>query len=219
MTADPTPRDAALERLSALADGELDAMATAEACAMWRDHATVRMTWHRYQLIGDVLRSEDLVLHAARDAAFLDGLRARLSAEPTVLAPQALVEREQQDESRQVANGTQALRRRRWTWMAPTAVAAGFVAVAGVLVVLRDPGPTASASPTMLAGAGLRAPSGALVPAAAISFGQQVGTGGSVVRDPRLDRYLAAHKEFAGNSALGLSSMYLRSASVEVPAR
>jgi sigma-E factor negative regulatory protein RseA len=36
-----------------------------------------------------------------------------------------------------------------------------------------------------------------------------------LIRDTRLDRYLAAHKQFAGSSALGVPSVFLRSATVD----
>jgi sigma-E factor negative regulatory protein RseA len=221
MTADPSHRDAAFERLSALADGELDEAATAQACAMWRDDASLRVTWHRYQLIGDVLRSDDLVSTGTKDSAFLSALRARLADEPVVLAPQALVAELEAVDERQQANGARVLRRRRWTWIAPSAVAAGFVAVAGVMVVLRNPAPGGVPPVPTLAttGPGLRMTAPGLLPASAMMFGPRAATGGAVIRDPRLDRYLAAHKEFAGSPALGLSPMYLRSASVEVPSR
>ena len=45
------------------------------------------------------------------------------------------------------------------------------------------------------------------------------GKTGQVIRDARLDRYLAAHKQFAGSSALGVPSAYLRNATAEVPGR
>jgi sigma-E factor negative regulatory protein RseA len=35
---------------------------------------------------------------------------------------------------------------------------------------------------------------------------------GKLIRDARLDRYLAAHKQFAGSSALGVPSGFLRNA-------
>src|SRR5688500_8447097 len=79
----------ALENLSALTDGELDSAAAARACARWRDDPSQRSAWHAYQLIGDVLRSDDLASTARRDAAFLAALRTRLAAEPVVLAPEA----------------------------------------------------------------------------------------------------------------------------------
>ena len=73
---------AALERLSALVDGELEADATARACGHWRESGEARSSWHAYHVIGDVLRSEDLACDPARDAGFLEAFRARLKDEP-----------------------------------------------------------------------------------------------------------------------------------------
>jgi sigma-E factor negative regulatory protein RseA len=42
---------------------------------------------------------------------------------------------------------------------------------------------------------------------------------GKLIRDSRLDRYLEAHKQFAGTSALGVPSAFLRSATLDSPAR
>ena len=42
---------------------------------------------------------------------------------------------------------------------------------------------------------------------------------GSVIRDPQLDRYLLAHKQFSGSSVLGAPSGFLRNAAVEFAAR
>ena len=77
--------------LSALTDGEADAQATAGACTAWREEPAARAVWHQYQLIGDVLRSSELASPAARDAVFLSAVRARLAAEPVVLAPASLL--------------------------------------------------------------------------------------------------------------------------------
>ena len=46
--------------LSALADGDATDGEAARAFQAWRDDAGARAAWHSYQLIGDVLRSEDL---------------------------------------------------------------------------------------------------------------------------------------------------------------
>jgi len=40
-----------------------------------------------------------------------------------------------------------------------------------------------------------------------------------VFRDAQLERYLEAHKQFAGTSALGVPSAFLRSATVDSAAR
>ncbi len=120
MHAEPDQRPAALSAeaqtrmwLSACADGQADALD--RACQLWRDDAQARQTWHRYHLIGDVMRSEELATSPAHDAAFLLGLRQRLAAEPVVLAPAA----------------------RRPAWRLPAAMAASFVLVAGTFMVAR----------------------------------------------------------------------------------
>ncbi|MDE2275926.1 MAG: sigma-E factor negative regulatory protein, partial [Burkholderiales bacterium] len=113
--------------LSALADGEGGAAAVDRACRGWRDDASARQKWHAYHLIGDVLRSDELAAPRGRDAAFLGALRQRLAAEPVVLAPAPAV-------------------RRRQPWLVPAAMAAGFAAVAGVLVLART-GPAAGLAP------------------------------------------------------------------------
>jgi sigma-E factor negative regulatory protein RseA len=42
---------------------------------------------------------------------------------------------------------------------------------------------------------------------------------GQLVRDARLQRYLAAHKQFGGSSALGVPSGFLRAATSQPPER
>jgi len=189
---------AALERLSALVDGELDGDAAAQACSHWRDSDAARSSWHAYHLIGDVLRSEDLASDSTQDAGFLEAFRARLKDEPVVLAPRPL------ERAAPVA-----ARGRRWAWMAPSAVAASFVAVAGIVMLTRGPG-TAADVPS---GSSLAQVTPAEQPVmAAATEPQALVATGKVIRDARLDRYLAAHKQFAGSSALGVPSGFLRNA-------
>jgi sigma-E factor negative regulatory protein RseA len=211
---------AARERLSALVDGELEANVVAQACTAWRDDAEQRSTWHAYQLIGDVLRSDDLAGEPGRDVAFLSALRGRLAAEPVVLAPQPI---EVAASSKRAVPG---VRSRGWTWIGASAAAAGFVAVAGVLVMTRSPG----VSPASPGGApdsiALSAPPAAHPTPAAVVQATNTATepqalvaNGKLIRDARLDRYLAAHKQFAGTSALGVPSGFLRSATAEAADR
>lgn len=164
--------------LSALADG--DAQAADPACAGWRDDAEARRTWHAYQLIGDVMRSDDLARPAARDADFLAGLRERLAAEPVVLAPAPVPAR------------------RRQHWLLPVAAAAGFVVVAGVLVVARVSQPGAEA----LAGLAKATDTAPMV----------------LVRDERLDEYLRAHQAARGGVAVAAPGGALRRVEMTVPA-
>ena len=220
MSADDETGAAALEHLSALVDGELDVGAVAGACARWRESVASRQSWHAYQLIGDVLRSEDLASDPVRDAAFMVALSARLAEEPVVLAPQALVSTPSDPApALNVANGAPVGRR---AWLVPSSVAAGFLLVAGALLVTRTPDTSAGRSQGVpLAGAVSAGAQMALAPAASAAARdpQTAMANGSLIRDARLDRYLAAHNQFAGTSALGVPSGFLRSATVSGPDR
>jgi len=212
---------AARERLSALVDGELEANVVAQACLTWRDAAEQRSTWHAYQLIGDVLRSDDLASEASRDLAFVNALRSRLAAEPVVLAPQSI----------EIPTPTEDVmlhgRTRGWTWVGASAVAAGFVAVAGLLVLTRTPGvplaPSGGGSSDNIAltapPAIQQAPAAVVQATNTVTEPQALVANGKLIRDARLDRYLAAHKQFAGTSALGVPSGFLRSATADAAER
>lgn len=176
------------EPLSALADG--DPQAVAAACSAWRDDAAARRAWHSYHLIGDVMRSDELAARPGHDAAFLAGVRARLAAEPVVLAPQAV---------------TPAARRRQG-WLLPAAAAAGVAVVAGVLVVTRVGAPGA-------------APDGPVVATAPGASAQQLQTvsidGQAMLRDPRLEELVRQHHASRGGIAVPLPGA-LRPQSVSV---
>lgn len=164
------------QSLSALMDGRPDGAGLDGACSAWRAESRARECWHTYHLIGDVLRSDELAVRPARDEAFLAGLRERLASEPVPLAP--------------------SLERGRWRQrlVAPVAVAAGFVAVAGALVVLRVVQPEAADGVPIAANAG----------AEAMAHGQ-------LVRDARLDRYLAAHRRVSHGAAVQVPGAVVRS--------
>jgi sigma-E factor negative regulatory protein RseA len=123
---DPSAQADRREALSALMDGQ--STEADMACRAWRDDAGARADWHAYHLIGELMRSDDVRCAAQHDARFLAGLRERLAAEPVMLAPPAPVVPARQSPWRRA-------------WVAPMAVAAGFVAVAGVLVVTRVAAP------------------------------------------------------------------------------
>jgi len=162
-------------QLSALMDGEHGPDDLSAVCQAWRSDEGLRRDWHAYHLIGDVLRSQDLAAPAAHDAAFLSALRLRLADEPVPLAPAPLVK---------PADPPLARRRRQWL-VAPVAVAAGFVAVAGVLVVLRN---QEAVSPAPAAGVLATAPAEASDP----------------VRDARLASYLRAHRQLSNAGAMAV---------------
>lgn len=166
--------------LSLAMDGDPGALDA--ALRAYASDPDARADWHAWHLIGDVLRSSDSASTPARDAAFVARLRERLADEPARLA--------------RAAPARPLVRQR---WMAGAAVAAGFVAVAGVMVAMR--GSPGTSAPT-LAGLGASAPG---------------GSGGAemvLVRNADLDRYLAAHRQYAPMSTLAAPGGFVRSADV-----
>ena len=193
--------------ISALVDG--DTAAVEGACAAWRDDRAARERWHAYHLIGDALRSDELAARPAHDVEFLASLRARLADEPVppALAPKLPV-------------------RARHSWLAPTALAAGFVAVAGMLVLTRLSAPEApearetretreareatgpvlavAPAPSTVVGMSGSAIGGTGVTLAAAGSAQQLLVQGGLIRDARLDSYLRAHREALGSTPVAL---------------
>jgi sigma-E factor negative regulatory protein RseA len=218
---------ALLERLSALADGEVDASVASSTCASWRTQSQARATWHAYHLIGDVLRSEDLAADPARDTAFVRALRARMLQEPVVVAFDDAAEPFAEDAAS--ADAVVVAPHRGWRWKAVSAVAAGFVAVVGGVIATRpvDPGsaaPSVALAPRAAAPAALgpsaegRDPNVLAASERIFAPGAVASANGRIIRDARLDGYLAAHKQFVGSSALGVPSAFLRSVTLEAPA-
>lgn len=198
--------DAVHQALSVLMDGEADAQAALAACAAWRDQPSARQAWHAWHVGGDVLRSENLACAPGRDEAFLDRLRVRLAEEPVVLSPQPSVATYGQA---RVA----AQRRRRWA--GAMAVAAGFVVVAGALVVLRAPSDPAGGGP-LLAQGGATATPVAATSSPALVKPQMVVASRQLIRDARLDQYLAAHKQ---QSVFGVPAGFMLDAPMQAPVR
>lgn len=182
------------EWLSALADGEVDAVQP--GCDAWRRDPAARAVWHEWHLIGDVMRSEDLAQAAGRDAAFLARLRERLADEPVPLAPtpSPMTAVAPTDAASRFA----ALRRRQ-AWLAPAAVAAGFMVVAGALLVVQV---TQTEAP--LAGAPIASgPQGGgllAVRAGAPAMPVAPVMDSQFIRDAQIDRLLEAHRGALGGS-------------------
>jgi len=188
----PSPREQRDDEwvaLSSLADGEAASDAQDRCLALWAEQAAARERWRHYQLIGDVLRSDELAREGVHDAAFLAAVRARLAREPVVLRPTHL-----------------AVARRLRAWATPLAAAAGVAAVAGVVVMMR-------AVPTPLDGAQVAAaPLGAVVASAPGQWvPSQQPVNGRLIRDARLDRYFAAHRQSGNGTALQMPGGVVRS--------
>jgi sigma-E factor negative regulatory protein RseA len=213
--------------LSALMDGQAGTGETQRCSAAWRDDPQMRSTWHAYHLIGDVLRSDELAGSPARDAALLAALRRRLADEPTVLAPAPVAA------SPAAAARHAAAAQRRRGWLMSGAVAAGFVAVAGVLVVSRMSTPEAAAPsllssnppallssnpPSLLAGNG-SAPSNLQRVGNAPAPSPTLVLDGQLIRDAHLDAYLRAHREMRSGAAAAVPGGAMRSVETIVPQR
>jgi sigma-E factor negative regulatory protein RseA len=187
------------QALSALMDG--DGSAADLALQTWGSDASARADWHAFHLIGELMRSDDVRCTPVYDARFLAGLRERLTREPVVLAPSA---RAREDVSAPSGQSRRA-------WVGPAAIAAGFVAVAGVMVLIRSGAPEGAVQDrsARLANQGA---------APAASAGAS-GSDGGLIRNVELDRYLAAHRQYSNSSALAAPGGLVRSTAVAAPGR
>lgn len=197
------------ERLSALADGQLqgDELAQALQFAAQDDG---QATWQLYHLVGDVLRSPELALHQHGNRSMVMRVREQLASEPMPgrlpeTAP--VVVQIARPETAVAANASVF----RWK------MSAGFASLAAVAAIgwssftgLQGTG--SSGAQLAVAPAPVQSP--APVVAVAGNEGQQV-----MIRDPRLDELLAAHKQFGSTSALQMPAGFLRNATFETPER
>lgn len=152
------------QALSDLADGRADAAGAGRISAAWAQQSEVRRDWHALHLIGDTLRSAELGQQAQSSADLLAGLRARLAAEPVPLRPRRLLD-----------------------WMAPLAVAAGFVALALFVPSLQGLLLPQVEQATLVQGGG-PPPLGQAFGAAGPSFVDAAGLQGAALDEPQLLR-------------------------------
>lgn len=213
------------ELLSALVDGELSGDALAQAVA-WAEEGEGHSNWQLYHLVGDVLRSPELAHHSQHD--LLSGLRAQLAQEPPLRLQSAPLEQLAVAQPPLTSAARSVVRDPvanaavfRWK------VAAGFASVAAVaalgwsLVAV----PADHASQLAQAPATLVAPTLQVAQRPAMSqastaaadsavIAVSTGNGNEVIlRDPRLDELLAAHRQFGSKAALQMPADFLRNAS------
>jgi sigma-E factor negative regulatory protein RseA len=189
------------EMISALADGQLRGDAFARGVEVAAGDPLALETWHTYHLIGDVLRSGECTVGMVPEA-FLSRVQSRLQQAQRIGAtatarfssgPAGPL----QDE-RPAANDASF----RWKVLAGfaslTAMAAiGWTMTAGPAGKPQESQIAASQRATVLAGT----------------------ERGVMIRDPKLDEFLAAHRQLGGASALQMPAGFLRSANFEGPAR
>lgn len=199
-----------LQWVSALADGQVQADALARVVASVGRSDRARAAWHSYHVIGEALRGNELG-DCRGDQIFMTRMRSRLervgaaSADDAlgpslVTAPVAVVAAVQ---ARSSANDSVMP----WKWVAVAATVAAVTLVGwNLLHVGAAPGSgvqlAGSAGPARLAS----------TPAATAE--PQV-----MLRDPRLDELLAAHRQYGGASALQTPAGFLRNATFEQPVR
>lgn len=190
--------DSRNEDISALADGRLDGEAFAAAVQAVCGDRDAMATWHAYHVIGDVLRSGEAA-YAAPAAPFLARLSERLAQEQ---CPRPGVDDDIRPIQVRPAANDGAFR---WKLVAGVASVAAVAAV-GWSVVAPGFGP---------ATAQLASASAPASPATVLAATGQ----GVMIRDPRLDELMAAHRQFGGASALQMPAGFLRNATFEGPAR
>lgn len=206
MSIDPKPNpEQQRAALSALMDG--DPEASDAACVAWRNDSAARSDWHAYHLIGDLMRSDEHRADAAHDARMLARLHEQLKKEPVVLAPLP-------------APATKfAQSRRARAWLMPTAIAAGIATVAGALVVAR----VADVAPADRAGLVAATPTPVPVVRAAMAEKPPVPLvvedAPMMLRSAELDRYLAAHRQYANGALQVAPGGVVRQAAVAAPGR
>ena len=185
------------ELISALADGQLAGDALMRGVELAAADTAARDAWHTYHLIGDVLRSSDLA-HAGASDRFVERLQLRLREEKvlvhagteSVIAP-----------VREAANDVSF----RWK------LVAGFASVAAVSAIAWS---VIGGAPAKTAD-GAQFASAPAAPAGTMLTSTQQGV---MIRDPRLDELLAAHRQLGG-AALVAPAGYLRNATFDGQAR
>lgn len=202
--------------VSALADGQLEGDALAQAIALATSQENARESWHAYHLIGDVLRSRELAV-SPTSSSFLLRFQQRLAQAPVMLA---VIEHEASRSAVIHAApvsrdfGVSAANASAYRWRLVAGVAS-LAAVATLVMNMAGPdedslGKVARSqaqTQSVVAVQATPATSGA-------SAGQMV-----MVRNAQLDALLAAHRQSGGASALQMPAGFLRNATHDVPAR
>lgn len=200
------------EQMSALADGQLHGSEFADAVEAATHDADARESWHLYHLVGDVLRSTELAA-CGHDRSFVSRLSERLQAEALprpVVSPQAAL-----PAGRRTADA--AGDEPAWRADRPAANASllRWKLVAGMASLAA----LGTLSWGLLGGAGQSPQGGSLAQLTAAPAATLVALPGAqtarMIRDPRLDELLAAHRQLGGATALQNSSGFLRNATFE----
>ena len=184
------------ELISALADGQLQGEAFARGVETAAGDPVAREAWHTYHLIGDVLRSGELAA-GTMPTAFLERLRVRLQQEQgrAGLQPVAQLPGTGAKLPQPPAANDDSFR---WKLVAGLASVVAVAAIGWTVIGNLAGNPEQA----QLAGA----------PPAAVQAATEQNV---MIRDPRLDEFLAAHRQLGGASALQMPAGFLRNATFE----
>lgn len=227
------------EQVSALTDGQLRGLEFAQTVEVIGASSALRSSWHAYHVIGDVLRSSELV-QSAGDVGFLARFQSRLAIETVGSAGKAF-----RQSGTELAAGVVSLPSTALPSapvVTPPAVAdsanesdfrwkalAGFASIAAVVAIGWSATSGLNGQPGrsdggQLAGTSLPSPvTSAAIAGLTATSTQTFNITGSgplvMIRDPHLDALLAAHKQFGGISALQMPTGFLRNATFEGSSR
>ena len=227
------------EQVSALADGQLRGLEFAQTVEMIGARSELRSSWHAYHVIGDVLRSSELV-QSSDDVGFVARFQSRLAIEIGGSTVKPFVQSGSEmlaDVDSVPLNGHQFAQVLERPSVATSAnesnfrwkLVAGFASVAAVVAIgwsavsglhdqsgRSDGGQLANTSLPALGASSVVAS----LPAISTQTVNIAGSGPAVmIRDPNLDALLAAHKQFGGTSALQMPTGFLRNATFESTGR
>ncbi len=209
------------EQLSALMDGQLQGGEWLQALHS-AEQPEGRATWLAYHVVGDALRSTELAAHGASSSAFLARFQQRLAQEQPLPAAtlqdaalQQVVPAKADSALPQSANASVF----RWKMLAGLASLA-VVASVGWNSFDRLQQQGTSGQQLAAAGTGAARPAPAQVPVQQAAAGAEASSSSAtMLRDPRLDELLAAHRQFGSTTALQMPAGFLRNATFEAPAR
>ena len=209
------------EQLSALMDGQLQGEDWLQAlrCAEQKEG---RATWLAYHVVGDALRSTELAAHGASSSAFLARFQQRLAQEPLPAAQlkeatlqQVVAVPDKADRALPQSANASVFRWKMVAGLASLAVVASVGWNSFERLQLQG------APGQQLAAAGSARPVPAQVPAqqgGGVAASAE-GSSPTMLRDPRLDELLAAHRQFGSTTALQMPAGFLRNATFEAPTR
>jgi sigma-E factor negative regulatory protein RseA len=192
------------EMMSAMADGRLEGEAWAQGMELAAADESAREAWHTYHLIGDVLRSSELAAGTPAQV-FLSRLQVRLQQESIpAFQARALVPPQPSSEVLPQRATVPAANDSSFQWK----LVAGFASVAAIGAIVwsaalttgrQDAGQLAAASMPSVTADGT------------VLAGSERGV---MIRDPRLDELMAAHRQLGG-AALVAPAGYLRNAAFD----